>query len=220
MAFRYHTEKLLSCSTPNALFRQAPALLFAPHLSGCPSCGGKLTVRKTRKKTIGTLAMGMVRTHETVLECSACKHCYGSEDLLRLVPHRSRFGYDIIVHIGKSMFLKHRNEREIRDHLETRGVKISDSEVHYLARKFIIYLAIAHRESSVKLKGHMNASGGYILHLDATCDGESPHLMTGLDGISEFVLENIKIPSEKAEKIVPFLKVIQQRYGRPRGPGA
>ena len=172
MAFRYHINRLFSSVTPKALFRQAPELMFAPSLCGCPCCNGKLTVRKTRQKTIGTLAMGMLRTHETVLECSTCKNCYGSEDLLRLVPHRSRFGYDIIVYIGKSMFLQHRNEQEIRGYLETRGLRISGSEVHHIARKFIIYLAIAHRESSVKLKEHMKASGGYILHLDATCDGE------------------------------------------------
>jgi len=160
--------------------------------------------------------MGMVKVHETVLECGVCKGCYGSDDLLRLVPHRSTFCYDVIVYIGTSMFLNHRNEREIGDDLQSRGVVISASEVHYIARKFILYLAIAHRESSARLRKHMDASGGYILHLDATCDGESPHLMTGLDGISEIVLENIKIPSEKAEKIVPFLMEIQRRYGTPK----
>ena len=61
----------------------------------------------------------------------------------------------------------------------------------------------------------MNSSGGYILHLDATCEGDSPHLMTGLDGISEFILDNIKIPSEKGDKIVPFLQKIKQTYGTP-----
>jgi len=160
--------------------------------------------------------MGMVKTHEIVLKCSACKKSYVCEDLLTLVPHRGRFGYDIIVYIGKSIFLKSRNEREVREELEAKGVKISVSEIAYLARKFIVYLAIAHRESSEKLRDYMNSSGGYILHLDATCEGDSPHLMTGLDEISEFVLENIKIPSEKGDKIVPFLQNIKQSYGIPR----
>ena len=160
--------------------------------------------------------MGMVGVHETLLQCGACKVSYGSDDLLRLVPHRSKFCYDVIVYVGTSMFLKHRNEREIKDELQSRGVNVSASQVYYIARKFILYLAIAHRESSTELRNHMNASGGYILHLDATCDGDSPHLMTGLDGISEFVLENVKIPSEKAEKIVPFLMELQHRYGTPK----
>ena len=160
--------------------------------------------------------MGMVKAHEIVLKCSACKSSYISEDLLTLVPRRSRFGYDIIVYIGKSMFLKSRNEREIREKLKAKGVKISLSEIAYLARKFIVYLAIAHRESSERLRDHINSSGGYILHLNSTCDGDSPHLMTGLDEISEFVLENIKIPSEKGDRIVPFLQKIKQTYGIPK----
>ena len=152
-------QMLHSSITPASLFRQVPELTFASSLCACPSCSTQLTVKKTRKKTIGTLAMGMVRIRETVLECGVCKGCYGSDDLLRLVPHRSRFGYHVIVHIGKSMFLKHRNEREIRDYLETRGVSISANEVHYIARKFILYLAIAHRESSAELRKHMDAPG-------------------------------------------------------------
>jgi len=45
--------------------------------------------------------------------------------------------------------------------------------------------------------------------------GDSPHLMTGLDGITEIILENVKIASEKAEKIIPFLRRIKQLYGQP-----
>jgi hypothetical protein len=84
-----------------------------------------------------------------------------------------------------------------------------------LAKKFIIYLAICHRESRNKLKRFMNQNGGYILHLDGTCEVDSPHLMTGLDGISDIVLENIKLPSEKADKIIPFLNNIKNSYGNP-----
>jgi len=216
MAFKYHTEKLMACITPKALFRQIPKLRFSSNLIECPVCKIKLKVKKTRKKIIGTLYVGMVKTHETLLECSACNNYYGSEDLLNLVPYRSRFGYDIIVYTGKSMFLKCKNESEIREELEAKSIKISASEINYLARKFIIYLAIAHRESSEELRTYMNSVGGYILHLDATCEGDSPHLMTGLDEISNFVLDNIKIPSEKGDKIVPFLQNIKQAYGNPQ----
>ena len=39
--------------------------------------------------------------------------------------------------------------------------------------------------------------------------------MCGLDGITEIVLENEKMSSEKAETIIPFLKKIQKAYGDP-----
>ena len=78
-----------------------------------------------------------------------------------------------------------------------------------------MYLALAHRQSSEKIKSLMKQRGGYILHLDATCEGDSPHLMTGLDGITQIILENVKLASEKAEKIIPFLRNIKKLYGQP-----
>ena len=61
----------------------------------------------------------------------------------------------------------------------------------------------------------MRGHGGYILHLDATYEDESPLLMTGIDAVMEIVLDNIKLPSEKAEGIVPFLRPIQAHFGPP-----
>jgi hypothetical protein len=56
---------------------------------------------------------------------------------------------------------------------------------------------------------------GYILHLDGTCEGASPHLISVLDGITEIVLDNEKLPSENAEQLIPFLQGIKQAYGVP-----
>jgi len=61
----------------------------------------------------------------------------------------------------------------------------------------------------------MASRGGYILHLDGTCEGDSPHLFTGMDGIAQIVLDNIKLPSEKAELLIPFFQRIKQQYGDP-----
>ncbi len=40
--------------------------------------------------------------------------------------------------------------------------------------------------------------GGVILHCDATVEGNSPHLFTGLDELSGVILDNVKLPSENA----------------------
>lgn len=120
-----------------------------------------------------------------------------------------------MVYVGKAMFVRHLGEQQIIEELHGRNIPISDREVSYLGKKFILYLAIAHRESHKQLKKAMTLRGGYILHLDGTCEDDSPHLFTGLDGITEIVLDNIKLPSEKAEKIIPFLKRIKKHYGSP-----
>ena len=52
-----------------------------------------------------------------------------------------------------------------------------------------------------------------MLHLDVTCDGQEPLLMSGLDSMSQIVLGNVKSPSENADSIIPFLKQIRQLFG-------
>mgnify|MGYP004265952489 CR=1 FL=1 len=59
----------------------------------------------------------------------------------------------------------------------------------------------------------MHGNGGYVLHLDVTCDGQEPLLMSGLDSMSQIVLGNVKSPSENADSIIPFLKQIRQLFG-------
>jgi len=162
-----------------------------------------------------TLHIGAFKARETILKCLKCKQTYGSEELQKLKPTGGKFGYDVIVYVGRAMFLRFRNEKEIKQELAEKHVAISKRGVSCLAKKFIVYLSLAHRESREKLKQLMNQNGGYILHLDATCEGGSPHLMSGLDGITEIVLENVHLSSEKAEKIIPFLRNIKKLYGNP-----
>jgi len=113
------------------------------------------------------------------------------------------------------MFLRYRNEREIQAELKERNISISIRGIGYLVRKFVIYLAILHRESCDKIKQLLTLKGGYILHLDGTCEEDSPHLMCALDSISEIVLGSIKMSSESAKEIIPLLRRIQEDYGNP-----
>lgn len=175
-----------------------------------------MQVQKTRRKTVATLDIGKFVSKETVLTCPECGKKYTSTELRGIVPPRCTFGYDVLVYVGKALFLYCRSDQEIIHELWSKNIDISRSEIAYLAKKFVIYLALAHRSSCKMIKETLGIHGGYILHLDATCEGESPHLMSGLDGISEIVLDNVKLPSESAEKIIPFLQRIKEDYGDPQ----
>lgn len=178
-------------------------------------CGGKLNVHKTRKKTIITLDIGAFHVNETVLECPHDKSIYTCKELRDLVPYRCRYGFDVLVYVGKALFIHCLSDQEIIKELAERNIPISDRQIAYLGKKFIIYLALAHRESQKQLKKAMALRGGYILHMDGTCEGDSPHLFTGLDEIAEIVLDNIKLPSEKADLLIPFFQQIKRQYGDP-----
>jgi len=155
--------------------------------------------------------------HETQGYCPHCvdRPVFVAEELHQLVPPGARYGYDVMVHVGKALFLRCRNSKEIRHELGERNIDISLREIDYLGRRFIVYLALVHEQSHEKLKPFMGSQGGYILHLDGTCEGDSPHLMSTIDGRSKLVLDNIKIPTENACQLIPFLRNIQQAYGNP-----
>jgi len=131
------------------------------------------------------------------------------------VAHGSRFGFDVLVYVGESMFVECKNDKQIQSGLKRRNIPISIRQIGYLGKKFIVYLAIAHKQSRSKIEDLLSLKGGYILHLDGTCEGDSPHLMSALDGITQIVLGNVKIPSEKADRIIPFLERIKDYCGIP-----
>ena len=170
---------------------------------------------KTHTKTAATLEIGLVRVHETIKHCEGCYEIYRSDEPRKLVPHGCRSGFNVLVAVGMALFVERKNEKQIQAELKSCNIPISIRQIGYLAKKFIVYLAIAHKESRGKIKDLLSSRGGYILHLDGTCEGDSPHLMSALDEIAQIVLDNIKIPSEKADKIIPFLRRIKHCYGIP-----
>jgi len=159
--------------------------------------------------------MGALKAKEIILQRPEDKALYRSDELKALAPYRCMFGYDVIVHVGYALFVQGRSEQEIIKELAERNISISDREISFLGKKFVTYLAIAHRESRQRIRRAMAVRGGYILHLDGTCEGDSPHLCSGLDGMTELVLDNVKLPSEKADLLIPFLRQIKQHYGDP-----
>ena len=132
-----------------------------------------------------------------------------------MVSPGALFAYDVIVYVGQALFVRCRNGKEIQRELGERSINISPREIDHLGRRFIVYLALAHEQGQEKLKALMGSRGGYILHLDGTCEGDSPHLMTSIDELSRIVLGNVKLPSENSDQLIPFLNKMRQAYGEP-----
>lgn len=208
----HYREKIEAELSVANLFDQAPTIYFSPEDN---SCGEDAKVLKTRKKHVVRLDIGPFQAIESVLTDARETRTYHSQQLRELTPWRCTYGYDVLIHVGYGLFVHHRSEQQIIGDLARRNISLSQREIGFLGRKFIAYLAIAHEQSRHRLKARMAENGGYILHLDGTCESDSPHLFTGMDGISKIVLENLKLPSEKGELIIPFLRNIEQAYGKP-----
>ncbi|MQY79199.1 MAG: transposase [Bacteroidetes bacterium] len=197
------------------VFTQIPVVHFKTIKAHCPDCQSALKVHHTDTRRVYSLHIGVFNAHRTFMYCPDCNKVYPAEDFENIVPKYSNVGYDIIEFIGRLIFLEYHTLRETIQALENRNIHISSSEVAYLAQKFIIYLSILHKEARIKLKELIQKKGGYILHVDGTSEEASPHLISAIDEISNFVLANIKVPSESKEQIVPFLKEIKEQYGGP-----
>ena len=212
-----HLEQLQSHLSLSALFSEKPLIPFVPDQSHCPRCDHPIQVWKTRTREVVSLRIGHFIAHETQGYCPRCadRPVFRAEELHQLVPHGARYGYDVMEYVGIAMFLRCRNVKEIRHALSEKNIRISQREISYLGQRFIVYLALVHERSQAELKQFMDAQGGYILHLDGTCEGDSPHLMSSIDALSKIVLNNIKIPTENAGQLIPFLRQIKQSYGNP-----
>jgi hypothetical protein len=209
-------DRLQNNLLPGALFPEKPRLSFVPEQTRCPRCHHPSLVLKTITREVAAFSIGHFIAHETQRYCPYCPGpVFLSEELHQMVSPGARYAYDVIVTVGEALFVRCRNGKEIQHELAERNINISLREIDHLGQRFIIYLALAHEESQEKLKALMGSRGGYILHLDGTCEGDSPHLMTTIDELSKIVLGNVKLPSENAAQLIPYLRTIKQAYGEP-----
>jgi hypothetical protein len=213
-----HVEKLNQLITSHIddlslqnLFPEPPVISFDIRKEdGCPE---EYSVVKSSIKTVSTLHLGTFCAKNTIIATENGN--MGSQELLGIVAPGTTFGFDVVAKIGDMMFLEHRQASEIKAWLADENIPISESEVEYLSKKYIIYLSLIHEQSTPKIVEIMKKNGGYILHLDALGAKGGERLMTGIDSLSDLVLNNEKISSENSEEIISFLKIINSRYGKP-----
>ncbi|MDP7302146.1 MAG: hypothetical protein QGG09_03540 [Pirellulaceae bacterium] len=124
--------------------------------------------------------------------------------------------YDIIARVGLARFLECRQCEEVQLELSCQyGIEIPVRTISHLAHKFIAYFQVVHQESIQLLRKAMQQRGGYILHIDGTCEDGSRVLFVCLDSLSGQVLESCKISSENAEEVEQVLRKVRQDWGCP-----
>lgn len=204
--------------TPGKLFEEIPMLKFRAEQKNCPVDKEPLHVVKTGERTIKAIGIGTFKAHHTMLYC---KHhpelgFWCSEEIAQLVPANNNVAYNVIVEVGKLRFMENRQVDEIQEMLFNKhAVDVSTSEIELLIDKFIFYVAAVHQKSIQLIKEQIKTQGGYILHLDATCEGDSPKLVSSVDSVSGFVLYSAKLTSENKDDIAGFLKQINIYFGCP-----
>ena len=202
----------------------------------CPGCGDPMDVQKTLCRRGRTLSHGTFEVRETVRVCgNGCRKQASTHDpapadepakpgpvtsrsatLARLLlPHRS-FGYDVMTFVGMARFIDHRQREEIRTTLQARyGIEVSCGEVSILARDFVVYLETLHHERAPALRALLDQDGGWPMHIDATGEDGRGTLFVVYAGWRGWVLGSWKIPTERADAILPRLGQVADLFGDP-----
>ena len=199
---------------------------FDPEVEACPICGERLLVYKTTTpRCVITLTYGKFQAVEVVRYCgNGCEgsegenslRLYRSEFLEKLVAPYHIYGFEIVAKVGIQRFLHCRQRREIQDEIDSMiGFSTPESTIQTLIGRFMDAVRAVHEEKIPKLREIFENAGGYILHVDGTCEEGSHVHFVCMTGPEPIVLWSEKIESENAVQIQRVLKKVEQRFGRP-----
>ncbi len=197
----------------------------------CPQCGGPMRVRKTLRRPGQTLAHGLFRACETVRVCArgctrkvtavggktkAIAVTRRSETLAQILLPRRAVGYDVMAFVGRQRFVEHRQREEIQGALKANfGLALSTGQLSTLAHDFLVYLEALHHRRAPELRAALEEDGGWPMHIDATGEDGQGTLLAVYAGWRGWVLGSWKIPTERADAILPRLREVADRFGNP-----
>ncbi len=142
---------------------------MTPERTDCPHCGHPARVDYANRRTVHTLA-GVTRLNLTIRRCHrpVCpgyKKPYRPEAEGSVALPRHEFGLDVIALIGRLRYSEHRSVPEIRVHLVSRGVAISERAVTNLLDRYDELLAVTLADDR-RLKKILTGQGRVILAID------------------------------------------------------
>jgi hypothetical protein len=209
-------QEINDSHTLNKVIGNIPVLNFCSDMSTCVECGIGLIVEKVKLRVVYTVAYGRIGARETIKMCPACRAKYRSRELPQIVKSGSNYSYDCMVEAGILRYEEKRQIVEIQDIFQSKHhLSVSATQVRRMTYSYLDYLGRLHYSSNEKINATMDSQGGYILHVDSTCEGHAPHLLTCLDGISGFVLYSQKIQSENANSLQTSFEKVKKLFGTP-----
>ena len=180
---------------------------------GCRKCGKPLKVRLTRSREVLSARYGKFVALERQGYCPDHPDLppARSAKLQRIVAPGCNVAYDVMAHIGWARFVHCRQCEEIQIELSCQhGIEVPVRTICELTQKFVAYFQAVHRDSIQLLRREMRDRGGYILHVDGTCEEGSRVLLVCFDSLSGQVLESRKIGSENHDEVSQVLQGVRR----------
>ncbi|MFC1766760.1 hypothetical protein ACFL6U_32385 [Planctomycetota bacterium] len=172
-----------------------------------------------------SLRYGSIAAMEVLLYCpnqciwshdNQAIRIYRSQALAQLVAPQQRYGFDVLAKVGTLRFLECRQRQEIQEVLENNyDLHLPDGTIQELIVRFADMMTALHEHHVGRLHQMLETSGGYILHVDGTCEEGSQIHFACLIEPGPIVLWSSKIASENALQIREVLQEVETRFGRP-----
>ncbi|MEW6747622.1 MAG: hypothetical protein AB1486_33240 [Planctomycetota bacterium] len=132
------------------------------------------------------------------------------------MARRQIYAFDVLAKVGILRFLECRQRREIQAELSAAcGQSIAEGTIQELIDRFVDVIRALHEEKIPVLRELFETSGGYVLHVDGTCEEGSEVHFACLAGPEPIMLWSEKIESENAVHVRAVLHEVATRFGRP-----
>jgi len=180
----------------------------------CNVCNCRLRIIRTVFLRPVSIVLGRALVIHHIKHCHRCARDYPYEHLHELIPPASNYSYDIIVEVGIARYMRHMQNKEIQQHLQNRfRLFVSASTINHLARRFLDYLSAVHYANTPRIRDLVKNSGGYILHIDGTCEPGTDFLFVAMDGIAHIVLATSKMSTENVYDVKNIINRCIQFFG-------
>ena len=182
----------------------------------CEDCAVGLRVQWTPLRQPLGILLGEPLLRHHIKRCPRCKRIYRYERIDMLVPPGANYAYDVVVEVGLGRFLRCRqNKRIVRLFAQEHEQKLPPGDIHHLAHAFLDGLAAVHEESCEAIATLIRRNGGWVCHLDGTCEAGSEVLFTVIDGLTGLRLDTARMPTENAKDIRKLVDRCVGRFGPP-----
>ena len=200
-----------SCRLPDGY-----PLEFVSARNACPRCGGKLRrVRTSIHRPVG-LMIGRPRVRCVQKGCADCGWTDSCGDYRQWVPHAGNYAFDLMIEVGLARLRDLRQDAEIQDLLQQRwGLTLPPSAIGLLTDAFLDGLAAAHRAHVPALRRQLEQDGGFVMHLDGTCEPKTDVLFAAIAAPRAWTLAAAKLTSENVKEICQMLGPCVVDFGVP-----
>jgi hypothetical protein len=182
----------------------------------CEACGRPLRRQRSSTRYPLGVMLGQPRVRYVEKKCICCGKVYPPESYHQLVPPQGNYAFDLIVAVGLARFRQHQQNREIQQQLQgCRELLLPSSTINELAHTFLDCLAATHEAAAPQLRKRLEEDGGYVLHVDGTCEPGTDTVFNAVAGNRGWTLAGTKMSGEDVKQIAGLMRRCVESFGTP-----